>query len=174
MCVCLCVCYRCPNRWGYGAEFWHRAEVPPGEGHSNHSGQLPPPPGRGPLKTGSQGPRSPNGEFLGKVYKTKVEQRPQFSVGGSGQIWRWTSPRGPAEGTSARERPAAMVPWPIGLKLGRTWLQRCIGTINLPLGNLLPDCSGKRVRAPKGPYHVKYRNSVNLSPARPETSSIKI
>ena len=78
-----------------------------------------PPPGRGRSKSASGGPCSPNHAFLGKLYKTKVEEHPWYSGGGSGQIRSRTSPRGPAARPSARGRSAAVVIGPIELKLGR-------------------------------------------------------
>ena len=44
------------------------------------------PPGRGRPKSASGGPCSPNRAFLGKLYKTKVEEQLKYSEGGSGQI----------------------------------------------------------------------------------------
>ena len=81
--------------------------------------RCPPPPGRGRPKSASGGPCSPNGAFLGKLYKTKVEEHTQFSGDGSSQIWSQTSPRCPAGGPSARGASADLVPWLFGLKLGR-------------------------------------------------------
>ena len=81
--------------------------------------RCPPPPGRGRPKSASGGPCSPNGAFLGKLYKTKVEEHAQFSGDGSSQIRSQTSPRCPAGGPSARGASADLVPWLFGLKLGR-------------------------------------------------------
>ena len=68
----------------------------------------------------NRGLYNPNSAFPGKFDKAKVIERPQFSGGRSGQIWCGTSLRGLAASPSARGRSAAMVPWPIGLKLRRT------------------------------------------------------
>ena len=63
----MCVCCRRPNHLGYRAEMWQgggvlpRANILAGHPH---------------LKTVSWGLHSPNGVFLGKVYKTKVAERP--------------------------------------------------------------------------------------------------
>ena len=69
---------------GYRPETWHGAGAPPdkviaiiGAGHTH-------PPRGGPKKS-VQGPYSLNSVFLGKLYKTKVEERPQFSGGRSDQ-----------------------------------------------------------------------------------------
>ena len=46
----------------------------------------PHPPGRRRPKNASVGPYRPNGAFLGKLNKTKVEEGPRFSRDGSGQF----------------------------------------------------------------------------------------
>ena len=100
-------------------EIWH------GGPHQSQKGQrvclsLPPPtPGRGRSMSASGGPCSPDGAFLRKLYKTKVEEHPQFSIGGSGPIRSQTSPRCLAGGPSARGASAGMVSWLSVLKLGR-------------------------------------------------------
>ena len=75
------------------------------------------PRGAGGSKMGSRGLHSPNGAFMGRFYKTKVKEHPQLSGGGSGQIRSRTSPWGPAACPSSKGRSAAVVPWPIKLKL---------------------------------------------------------
>ena len=116
--VCICVCYRGTHCWCYRAEIWHGDGLPHGP-EWEHLGAVA-------LKMVSCGPHSPNGVFLGKLYKTKVLHCHQFKGGGvSGSIGCRT-PRGPAACPSARRRSAAMVLWPIGSILG-TWPQWCFG-----------------------------------------------
>ena len=67
---------------------------------------------------GYWGMHSPNGAFLGKLYKTTVEEHPRFSGDGPGQIRSRTSSWGMTAGPSASGRSAAMVPRPMELKLG--------------------------------------------------------
>ena len=75
--------------------------------------------GGGSLNSGSGGPCSRHRGFLGKLHKTKVEEHPRYSRGGSGHIRPSTSPRGPAHRPRARGRSAAVVPGLTELKLGR-------------------------------------------------------
>ena len=60
----------------------------------------------------------PNPAFLGKLFKTKVVECPQFSEGRSGLTRSRNLPGCLAVNPSARGRYAAMVPGLIGLKLG--------------------------------------------------------
>ena len=110
MCVCLCVRYIL-HLSGYRAETWHRIGVSLREGHSDNAGRPHPPRGGGAWgpKSGSQVPHSQNGAFLGKLYKTKVEECPRFSGGKSGQIRSRTSPWGQAADPSTRGGSAAVV-----------------------------------------------------------------
>ena len=114
MCVCVFVRNRRPHRLTPGAEIWHGGPHPPRKGQRVCLDPL-----RGRSKSASGGPWSPNGAFLGKLYRTKVEEHAQFSGDGSSQIWSQTSPRCPAGGPSARGASADLVPWLFGLKLGR-------------------------------------------------------
>ena len=88
----------------------------------------------------------------------KLKSTPDIFWGGSGQIRSWTSTRGLAACPSVWRGSAAVVIGPIELKLGRCFTlmgicpQTCCGPIwpQLTAPNPLPDCRGKRRRAPKG------------------------
>ena len=92
--------------------------IHPGKVNANVRARCLPPPGQGSQKRASGGLYSPNGAFLGKLYKIKVEEHPQYSRGRYGQIRSLTSPRCPAGGPSATGTSAGMVPSLTGLKLG--------------------------------------------------------
>ena len=117
VCVCMCLCYRRLHLWSYGAEIWHRAGMPPREGLAKIWAGRTPPPGRGRPKSASGGPCSPNCAFLGKLYKTKVEEHPRYSGGGSGQVQDLT------QGSRSQSKCKGMVychgHWADGAK---TWL----------------------------------------------------
>ena len=78
-----------------------------------------PTPWAGRPNSASGGPGSPNGAFLGKLNRTKVEECPQFSRGGSGQIRSKISPKCLRGGPRARGASAGMGPWLSELKLCR-------------------------------------------------------
>ena len=150
--VCTYVCARTIGAMGlkFGTELGFK----PWEVIANVWASRTSPPGRGRPKSASGGPCSPNRPLLGKLILKKVEEHPRYSGGGSGQIRSRTSPRGP----SARGGSAAVVIGLIEPKLGRcvahmgTCPQIYFGPIcpQPAAPNPWPDCSGKRVRAPRG------------------------
>ena len=123
MCVCVFVCMFAIGGHTVGPigpKFCTEVRSHPGSVIGYVRTRRPHPPGRGWPRSASGGPPSPNRAFLRKLYKTKVGECPRFSGGGSGQIWRRTLPKWPGARPSGTLGSAAVVPGPIGPKLGRS------------------------------------------------------